>query len=228
MSKQIKDFPRYIDFKDDDLLLLWNSTDSATQSVRLADLKAYLGTSTSTNTTSSTTIKNLTYASDGDSNGVFYWLGTNYGNQNWTNPHTAGRIIVSLSQAYDANNNNPDALVNRNFPDGAATNNDPNAYIEIDLIQNRLKPNYCSIRSNTYSPSKLQFLQIIASSDRVNWDVLSTETNHTNFNQDEWFSVAMNSSNYYRYLRIRQTGATTKNDYIIALSEIEFYGSFMY
>lgn len=37
----------------------------------------------------------FTYSSGGDTNGLFYWYGTNFGTEAWTNPVTASRFTAS-------------------------------------------------------------------------------------------------------------------------------------
>lgn len=175
---------------------------------------------------SSSTSKTLTYQSDGDTNGACYWIGTNYGKEAWTNPHEAGRLIVSMSSFYDQDNNNPNALVNRNGDDGAATANTANSWIAIDLgAKNSLVCSYYSLRGNKYSPGFPRNWKFQGSKDFAGWVDLDTQNNNTLITANNWFSGTTSGSTGYRYFRVVQTGANAFGDNVLALSELELYGT---
>lgn len=179
--------------------------------------------STSTNT------KTLTYASDGDTNGVCYWIGTNYGTQAWTNPHTAGRIICSIINPYDANRS-PAQLVDRQpNADDIATSDVPNSKIRIDFgVNNKLKPNRYLLRGADRANLHLRSWKFKGSNDDTftNWTVLDTQTNNTSINRNTWFSGVVIANEGYRYLEVEQTGQPDGGTNIMTLGEWEFYGEF--
>lgn len=58
-------------------------------------------TPTPTPTPQPTTGANLAYQSDGDTNDLFYWLGTSKKTSTWANPHVLGRVTVQSSTFLD-------------------------------------------------------------------------------------------------------------------------------
>lgn len=178
--------------------------------------------STSTNT------KTLTYASDGDKNGVCYWIGTNYGTQAWTNPHTAGRITCSIINPYDANRP-PEQLVDRQPSDSPATSDVPNSRMRIDLGSDKfLRCSKYSLQGANRTELHLRSWKFKGSKDGVNWDVLDTQNNNTAINQNSWFTQAIATTTYYRYFEIEQTNVSSSGALnIMTLGEFEFYGDFI-
>lgn len=90
--------------------------------------------------TPTVTGKSLTYESDGDTNGVFYWLGTNYGKQSWVNPYSAGFINITLSSklnGFGFVDGNPAGLCDRTS-NSVHTADEIGASVAVDLKVNQL------------------------------------------------------------------------------------------
>ena len=171
--------------------------------------------------------KTLTYLFDGDANGVCYWLGTNYGTETWVNPHTAGRVTCSIINPFDSNRP-PHLLVDRQPTGEPATSDAPNSKMRIDLgINNKLKPNYYSLRGADRANLHLRFWKFQVTNDDTftNWTILDTQTNNTSINQNSWFSGSVVANEGYRYLEIEQLGQPSGGTNIMTLGEWEFYGS---
>lgn len=186
----------------------------------------------STTTPPATTSKTLTYASDGDTNGACYWIGTNYGTEAWVNPHTANRVTVTVvNRNIDCGDG--EVVVDRS--DSNALSNSGNALaqpldglgiIAIDLgIDNSLNCNYYSIRSRGSFPDSFpRSWKLQASSDNFAWVDLDEQINNTTINNTgQWLSLPAVSSSSYRYLRIVVSTATVSAR--CCLSEFEFYGT---
>lgn len=113
---------------------------------------------------------NLSYTGDADANGLFYWLGTNYGSGTWVNPYTAGRLGI-----YGTDNGGGDdkaSIVDR--ADSAYSTTATSNTIIFDLKgDSRLVPTYYSYRyrndTSTFCPSGWQ---IRGSVDSGIWTVL--------------------------------------------------------
>lgn len=187
------------------------------------------GTGTGTTTpppTSST--KTLTYASDGDTNGVCYWIGTNYGVESWSNPHTAGQVICSKSSESNPDLNNVASLVDR-VANSTGTDDLPNSWMQIDLgITNKLIVSYYSLRGRTdvYNDNHLRNWKLQGSNDTTTWVDINTQIDNTIINGGNWVSIpTANETVGYRYLRILQTGLSSSNANYLSLGEFEFYGT---
>jgi hypothetical protein len=214
---------------EDDLLLIWNTETSTTRKVKLSVLKAYC------NPVPTQTGKTLTYSSAGDSNGLFYWLGSRGGT--WSNPLTSQVISAvisslqagSLSQLCDRQSNSP----------GIVTNNSSNSWILIDIGARKLKCNAYTLRhrDSTQFPGyylrnwKLQGTNVLASMsisdiNNATWTDLDVRTSNTSINSNAgwgYFTVAENPSEF-TYWRLIQTGINSSNSHELMLGEIEIYG----
>lgn len=191
-------------------------------SQKIDNLQTSGGSTTPTNSTA----KTLTYASDGDANGVCYWIGTNYGVEGWTNPHVSGRLICSLSSSFDGNDP-PGNLVDRQNNQRPATQNAPNSWMMLDLGANKLICKYYSLKGRDAAADHLRSWRLQASNDNNSWLDLDTQTNNATINQNTWFSTGVNSTTAYKYFRVLQTAANNGGTNIMSLGEWEFYGEFI-
>lgn len=174
-----------------------------------------------------TNAKILAYTADGDPNGVCYWIGTNYGAEAWTNPHTAGRVICSIINPFDANRL-PAQLVDRQPSADIATSDAPNSKMRIDLgVGNYLKCNGYSLRGADRGNLHLRSWIFRGVTDNENLISLDTQTNNTTINQNSWFYKPVSAPAGYRYFEVEQTGQPTGGTNIMTLGEFEFYGEFI-
>lgn len=185
--------------------------------------------SNSSSTPAPSNTKTLTYQSDGDTNGVCYWIGTNYGTEAWVNPHAAERVVVSKSGASNADLNFVERMVDR-IANDVGTNNQPNSWIKIDLgITNKLTINYYSLRGRTgqYNDNYPRNWKLQGSNDNSSWIDLDTQSNNIAISgQGIWVSIPVsNQAVGYRYLQILQTGLTSSDASFLSLGEFEFYGT---
>jgi hypothetical protein len=178
----------------------------------------------------------LTYVSDGDANGVAYYLATTGLTTSWANPHTAGKLtaVRSSDQSGTATN-----LVDR-AGGNYYTANALNSWIGIDLgVGNTLTVNRYSLRGWADPSSvhlrnwKLQgsngvTTANVAGFEAATWTDLDTKVNDTTINgADMWVSPTVTGAAAYRFLRIFQTGVNSAGNYYLVCSEFEFYGRFI-
>lgn len=216
MPKQIKDYPELTQAKDGDLLLCFDSSNNTTKKIKLSTLKTYLSSTTEKTAT-------LTYTLSGDSNGLFYYLGTTGTGSGWSNPFLSNLIVLSASSFFDSSNSDLSRLVNRLDDNGIATANQVNSWIKIDLRQRTLLPSYYSVRARQFNANLIRNWKMQASNDDTTWIDLDTRVSN-NLAASQWFSVAISTTNYYRYFRILQTGLSSSSDNILTLGEVELYG----
>lgn len=186
-----------------------------------------IDTSGSGETPTRSTTKTLTYVSDGDNNGVCYWIGTDYGAKAWTNPHAANRVTISKSGDAEPQFNFVERLVDR-AENSVGTNSAINSWIKIDLGNtNKLAIDYYSLRgrADQYNDNHLQTWKLQGSNDDTAWTDIDNQTNNP-VTPSNWKSIAVaNQTASYRYLRILITGVTSNNAYFLVLGEFEFYGT---
>lgn len=186
----------------------------------------------------SRTSRTFTYVSDGDANGVLYFLGTNFGSIAWTNPHTAGRCVVVRSSdegggAVDI----VDRATNNTFSADAA-----NSYISIDLgALHLLVLNKLTLRNRSFADRAIRNFRIqgsnnsagnsIAQLNAATWANIAVYSGDTTMaaNADQFASYdGWSVPAGYRWIRILQDGLNSSGDNYLTLAEIEYYGTFTF
>jgi hypothetical protein len=173
--------------------------------------------------------RDCTYASDGDTNGVFYFAGQNFNSGGtWTNPYTASRLAISAS-SLNTGGDTVDKLVNRTA-DHCDTTNVASSYYTFDLGAGRsLVCNKMSFRfrpddSTAYTPTGW-LLQ--GSNDNSTYTTLLTVSGASP-GLATWRSDTVSGSTAYRYFRVKQNGTNVNGTSFFAVGEIELYGTFTY
>jgi hypothetical protein len=195
-------------------------------------------------------VVNRTYVSPGDTNGVFYYVGTNFGIDAWSNPSgtTAGKLFVQQS------NGNP-TLPDLNTTDRTSSNETTGPsgsglrWYAVDLGTGRsLAVSRYLLRacagipvgsSMAFRNWKLQGTNVTPASmapvdlDAVTWIDLDVRAGDTTMGAvaDSWADYGPNqaaSSVSYRYFRLLQTGVNASGSTDFGLSEWELYGAFTF
>ncbi|MEH2460921.1 hypothetical protein [Nostoc sp.] len=166
----------------------------------------------------------LTFANDADTNGLFYYLGTNKGSAAWSNPSGNLLTVIASSIGYGS----PTTLVNRQG-DKFWTDNETNCWVSFLLQTGALKCNHYSIKSrsndNGYYPRtwKLQ-----GSNDGSTWTDLDVQIENTTLvSAGQWLSLSVAASSvYYSRFRLLKNGKDSAGYDFLCLDEVELYGSF--
>lgn len=170
----------------------------------------------------------LTYASNGDANGLFYYLGTNYLSV-WANPTNQVRIILPSGVIFNAGGDTPDKYFNRlgstHVDLSGAT--PPLSFI-IDLGVGRVfSLNTFSFRwrpdTGTYSPTGWT---LAGSNDGVNFVTALTVTGQSPV-ASSWATFSNAALvGPYRYWRFLQTSSDQTG--FLCTGQIEMYGFLYY
>ena len=177
---------------------------------------------------STTTNVSLTYSSNGDTNGLFYYLGTNKNTVSWVNPQP-NKIEVSASSIQFGN---VATLTDRQDTEFYTTTGTPDGWVKIHTLTGKLKCNRYSIR-NRYradndAGSALRNWKLQGSNNDVDWTDLDIQTNNTSLiASSQWLTLTSISSESYCYFRLLETGVNSSGNYAICLSEIELYGEYI-
>ena len=114
----------------------------------------------------------LVYESDGDSNGVFHYLGTCYGTQPFVNPALVGRMKVGCSGGHGRGVEPRDIIGSKYVRCCFASASVENAtWWSLDLRQHRLACNYYSIRHDD-SDNFVRSWNLEGSEDGIEWTIL--------------------------------------------------------
>ena len=170
--------------------------------------------------------KVFNYVFDGDTNGVFYYYGTNFGRSAWSNPYNSGNLEIRLSSLL-ANHNNPHLLCDRLPSSQVATQNLPSSSILIDLGESRrLNCTGYSIRGRDFDGNHLRSWDFAKTINGTDLFALDSQRNNLTLQVNTWYSKTnILSSENSRYFVIKQMGLSSSNDDFLAIGEIELYGT---
>jgi hypothetical protein len=191
-----------------------------TYNITKANFLAGVGTGTGTGTTGETS---LTYVSDGDNNGLFYFLGTNRKTQAWQNPQSNGSVIISLSGGV---NGDPLSSLTDREPSSFYGDSSPGCWVKIDLGTTKLKCNYYSLRNRKIPEYYLRSWKLQGSDNDLDWIDLDSQVSNSTLNSpSQWLSLPVtNNATAFSKFRLLQCGTTSSGYYFICLGEIELYG----
>jgi hypothetical protein len=182
----------------------------------------------------------LTYASNGDSNGLIYYLGTSGLTTAFTNPAGTGFLML----ASGSSSNTPAALTNRDTALWASLGT-PLQWVAIDLgagksidlhdytLKARSDSNSAMPRNWELQGTNSVPAWSVMGVEGASWTVLDVQTNQLNMSvaSDFFYTGYPSNKPSYRYLRLVQTGYNSEpfpsndRDYFV-LGEIEFYGQY--
>lgn len=168
----------------------------------------------------------LNYVSDGDANGVFNFMGTNFGIEAWSNPLTRG--LVAVTPVPDAHYNTGSDLPALYF-DRVSNHADLNGTAPLktvidlgfgrSLIMTEFSYRYRQ-DGGAFAPTGWT---VDGSNDNTTWTNVLTVTGQTVV-AGGWVSSAVTSNIAYRFWRITQTSSAQPTFFTIG--ELEFYGRF--
>lgn len=180
----------------------------------------------------------FSYVSDGDTNGLLHFLGTNFGLIPWTNPHTAGYITVTRS----SNGTGTAAHIVNRATEETFTNNVPDSYIAVDIgVGRTLVLNKYTLQNRNNNDQLLRNWKFQGSNDAASnsttdleaatWVDLDVHVNDTTIgavnNQFASFDI-VGTPDAYRWFRLLQNGVTSDGGHYLTIAEIELYGEFDY
>lgn len=177
---------------------------------------------------------NLVYVSDGDTNGLVYYIGTNGLTSAFNNPIASGALPAVMSTIEGGSITfTTDRLANEWY-----SNNVANQWIAFDwgskavtisryTIRNRTNPDYYLrnwVLEGTNSISTFD----IAGINAATWTNIDTRiADATLVSSSQYYTLIPNgTANGYRYIRFRQNGLTNNGFNNMCVGELEFYGSF--
>lgn len=181
----------------------------------------------------------LTYSSNGDTNGVFYYLATNALSTSWVNPIVAGSEVDPSTAGAVPIQVLPGIFFNSSYGVNYATdrgasseamyiaelNADQRNWATFDLGAYALQPDFYTIMGRAgYNANFLSNWILEGSNDNTHWDTLDTRTSDTQQGLGIWGTYTPTASQAYRYLRIRGTGVDSSGNLFLGIGEIEFYG----
>lgn len=143
------------------------------------------------------------------------------------NIHDNGTIEITSNSVYN-NDNSPRNLVDYQNDNYYESEGNKNAEICFDFKNNQIQLDSYSIKSHYSGPNNghLKSWVIEMSNDGQNWSIVDEHLNDTILNSS---SITASFStkklkNFYRFIRLRQTGPNWNGNYLTYFRFIEFYG----
>ncbi|MEH2445790.1 MAG: hypothetical protein V7K18_08400 [Nostoc sp.] len=186
------------------------------------------GTGSTGTGSTGTTNKTLTFSSNGDTNGLFYWLGTAKGTKAWLNPDGTDLLNATASSTGFGTVHSLCDQADTEF----YTNSNSNSWVKFQILSGKLKCNYYSIRNRYRSDSDAQHSlrnwKLQGSNDDAIWVDLDTRINNTFLDtSSKWLSLPVSPTTAaYSYFRILQNGVNSNNYDYLCLGEVELYGEY--
>jgi len=173
----------------------------------------------------------------GDDDGVIFAIATDFGSSSFSNPHTAGKVVVTRS----SNGTGTEAdLVDRISAQNTHTSNASNSWAAIDLGENRslVVTDYTLQCRGQFSSLALRNWKLQGSNDVVSnsisdlnlatWTDIDTRSGDTTMaaTAGSWGEYSVSGTPAaYRWFRIYQTGTNADGTNYLGLAEIELYGT---
>jgi hypothetical protein len=182
----------------------------------------------------------LAYVSDGDANGVFHLLGTNFGAVAWENPITAGRLVGFFN--HHGGGAEADAYSDRtNAGTPPYTSNAAGTHVLFDfgaehsLVVDKYSVQLAGAPERAIRNFTLKGSNDVATNDdagiaAATWENIDVRVADTTMptSADAWGTYVANQSNLsdYRWLLLTHDGLNAAGDNYFNLGELEFYGAF--
>ena len=156
------------------------------------------------------------------------------GNGDARNALNQGLIDITCSSVYSSSDHNQakNVVDYENDEKIFQSKIEPNSWLCIDFIKNKVRPSHYSIRATGYGSNNCNLLNwcIEGSNDQETWQELDRRSNEQSLRENcssNTFNIqaSLKNDEYYRYLRIRTTGVNTSNDHRLFFSSIEFFGT---
>jgi hypothetical protein len=177
----------------------------------------------------------LNWVSDGDTNGLFYYLGTrDQAGFVIPVPTTVGASVVgsrvSLTALTAASGYSVGHLVDRattgaGQSDAFSSSNAAGQWVKLDMLDRTFAPTVLSLRHFNEAGTALANFVVEGSSDNAAWTTLLTVAGAANPGAFAWRHWAITGAAAYRYLRVRSTGVTSSGDNFFDVAEMEWYGT---
>ena len=165
----------------------------------------------------------LNFLHPGDNNGLFYFLGCNYGISPWKNPHNAKLVRISSSSSPLSRYSRPDCLVDPNFHSTWFSQGQP-PYIKVDLTETHtLVCNRYAIRTDS-SDSPMSNWNFESSVDGVTWTILREHRKDFSLlvGGGVYASFPVSATEPMRFFRVVLVDSS--RDAQLHINQIELYG----
>lgn len=168
------------------------------------------------------------HQSDFDTNGILYWIGCNFGQNagKYENPVAKGYIAINTTNTFEAGK--AEFLVSHT-PCSCNFNASANTNFTIDFKKALIMPTKYTLRHTDARDSEcLRNWKLEGSKDGVTWVLLSEHKDDQKLNgkssTGSW-DINDKTKEFYKFIKLEQTGNNSSNSTYMNLAGMEFYGS---
>ena len=166
--------------------------------------------------------KHFSYSHDYDTNGICYFLGTNYDQNKWINPAISNKIKLKSSGWYKGSIND---MVERT-PKCSFSSSVKNSWITFNFGDIAIKPTHYTLRHYENDSYYIKKWNILGSSDSVNWEIINSHSHWISPfggpGKSKTFKVK--TTKYYKYFKIQMSGRNSSDNWCITINGFEIYG----
>eukprot|EP01064_Diplonema_japonicum_P023620 TRINITY_DN34036_c0_g1_i1.p1 TRINITY_DN34036_c0_g1~~TRINITY_DN34036_c0_g1_i1.p1 ORF type:complete len:795 (+),score=145.93 TRINITY_DN34036_c0_g1_i1:55-2439(+) len=177
----------------------------------------------------------LAFDHDFDCNGVFHYLGTNGGREEFKNPHDRGLVgLRTAAGVHPRSNRDVTCITGRERGHFFMTPDCQNGWLEVELKSHKLRPSAYTLEHGVKGSDALSLrdwaLEASHASDGP-WHVLASHMDDTHLGTTSpshtWvLAPGAGSDSFFSFFRIKSTGpCANSTSWSICLSGLEFYGS---
>lgn len=152
-------------------------------------------------------------------------------NETKGNIHDTGAIEITTNSIKNDNINayHPKNLVDYQNNSHYYSKDEPGVFVCFDFKSRRIQLSSYSIKTQSGGPNACHLKNWVmeVSNDNKSWDEIDCRSNDSTLNGSNnigIFKINRQSTGFYRYIRLRQTGVCWFNDYRIYFPFIEFFG----
>jgi hypothetical protein len=161
----------------------------------------------------------------GDEEGILYYLGSQRYTAPWKNPVDLGLIGVA-SSSKQGDSADFKAIAGRTAL-RVLTTPEEKSFFTVDMKNVRVRPTHYSLRH--YLSADLEALrswQFLGSNDGTNFTVIMKHENDEALKtKGQWHVWEVRCDSFYRYFRVAMTSKNSNNQWYLACSGFELYGS---
>jgi hypothetical protein len=168
--------------------------------------------------------RTFVYQSDLDRNGLLFWLGTEGKTKDYTNPHTAGSVVVTPSSV--GFGGAAGFIEHRGIGSVNCTRSVQGSTVSVQLPAGFIVSHY-TIRHGSFDGSSMRNWNLEASRNGAAWTLLrehayDTGLLRTAFSTCSW--AVDTEGQAFTHFRLHQTGVNLAGNHFLMLGGLELYG----
>jgi hypothetical protein len=120
--------------------------------------------------------------------------------------------------------NEPHQVLDYDWENHWSSRNEPDSWIQIDFRKRAVHLSHYALKSHTGSLNFFRQWVLEGSGDGSVWDIIDSRSTDELAGKQKVAVFAVQSSHYYRFIRLRQTGKTSHGHNTLILQNIELFG----